>query len=139
MKTAFLLAFCFLTASAAHAAQVGDDFAGWLKDPQFKAKYATLIDKTPIKGAGSWAYKDAKLAPSSAFAGLNANTWVQLSTCAVPKTACRANHIDVFYDPKNQQMFAYLTLGNHVGWIGKPMSSEQKFFSPYLTAKTIPR
>lgn len=124
MKKALLISAWVWAASAAQAAQAGDDFAAWLKDAQFKEKHTQLIDKTPVKGAGSWAYKDAKIAPSTAFAGLNANTWVQLSTCATLKTACRANHIDVFYDPKNQQMFAYLTLGNHVGWIGKPMFTE---------------
>lgn len=130
----FYLSFIVCTLQAAH---VGDTFAQWLKDPVFKAKYAKLVENSPIVSQNSWLFKDAKLQVSQSFKGQNDNTWVHTSTCSTEKSACRFNHIDIFYDVNNQQIFAYLTLGNRVGWMGKPTPLEKAFFTPYLTAKTI--
>lgn len=137
MKRVWLL-FVFTMISSANSAQTGDRFAAWIQTPDFKAKYTALLNKTPISGDNSWAYKDANLGLSTTFAGQTANAWIHTSTCATT-TACAANHIDVFYDPKNQRLFAYLTLGNRVGWMGKPLPSEQAFFTPHLTAKSLSR
>jgi hypothetical protein len=137
-----LLASLTLAAQTAHAApKAGDSAAAWFKDPAFKKLYAKALGKSPANRNNSWVYKDIRIAPSKSISGQNANTWIQLSTCAsTDKAQCRANHIDVFYDAENQELFAYLTLGSRVGWMGNargPTSLEQKFFTPYLTAKEI--
>jgi hypothetical protein len=137
-----LLSYLSLATFAAHSApQAGDAVASWLKDPAFKKLYVQALGKSPANRNNSWVYKDIRIAPSKAIVGQNANTWVHLSTCAsTDKAQCRVNHIDVFYDAENQELFAYLTLGSRVGWMGNargPTSLEQKFFTPYLTAKEI--
>jgi hypothetical protein len=123
-------------------AQIGDPVGVWLKDPAFKKLYIKALGKSPVTHSNSWAHKDIGLAPSQAFVGQNANTWIRLSTCSnnITKRFCRLNHIDIFYDVENQQLFAYLRLGGRVGWIGNeriPTSLEQKFFQPLLTADAL--
>jgi hypothetical protein len=131
-----------LATSVAQAApKPGDAAVNYFKDPAFKKLYAKALGKSPGNSKNSWVYKDIRIAPSTVIAGQNANTWVHLSTCASnDKAQCRVNHIDVFYDAENQELFAYLTLGSRVGWMGNargPTSLEQKIFTPYLTAKEI--
>jgi hypothetical protein len=130
---------CF--AINAHAAQAGDSMAAWLKDPSFKKLYTLSLKNSPAAQGNSWVYKDIGLVKSEAIAGQNANTWIRVSTCASKvKMQCRLNHIEVFYDEVNQELFAFLSLGSRVGWIGGvrgPTSLEQKFFTPLLTAREI--
>jgi hypothetical protein len=141
----FLIALIALLAVAAFPVQAapkaGDSFETWLKDATFKALYSQALANSPVNHKNSWIFKDMGLAPSEAIAGQNANTWVRLSTCASKvKLQCRLNHIQIFYDVANQEFFAFLSIGSHVGWMGatrSPTSLEQKFFTPYLTAKDI--
>ncbi len=126
---------------AERAAKAGDPMATWFKDPSFKKLYAQALANSPANHRNSWIYKDIGLTASEAIAGQNANTWIRMSTCASKqKTPCRLNHIEVFYDPVNQELYAFLTMGSRVGWIGGvrgPTSLEQKFFTPLLTAREI--
>ena len=142
-----LACFCALTAPLAQAnktakpTQAGDPMSVWLKDAAFKKLYTAALKTSPAGHSNSWVYKDIGLAKSQALAGQNGNTWIKLATCASKlKTQCRSNHIDVFYDAQNQELFAYLTLGSRVGWMGNvrgPTSLEQKFFTPLLTARDL--
>ena len=139
LKIAFIVGA--LVSFGTHAAVAGDPMAAWLKDTAFKKLYSQALGKSPASHKGSWAYKDIGIAPSKAIAGQNANTWVLLTTCASKTPAsCRASYIDVFYDAENKELFAYVTLGNRVGWIGNdrpPTSLEQNFFTSHLTAKKL--
>jgi hypothetical protein len=141
MKRLLIIIALTCSAFAAQAAQVGDPMARWLKDPAFKKLYSQALANSPANHTNSWVYKDAQLGASVQIPGQNANQWVRVATCASRlKTQCRLNHIEVFYDAVNQELYAYLTLGSRVGWIGGvrgPTSLEQKFFTPYLTAKEI--
>lgn len=137
-----LAALATLATSAVRAAPAaGDAVSMWLKNAEFKKLYSKALAKSPVNHSKSWVYQDIGLAPSKAIAGQNSNTWVQLTTCGSKTIAiCRSSHIDIFYDVQNQELFAYLSLGNRVGWIGGergPTSLEQKFLTPYLTAKEI--
>jgi hypothetical protein len=137
----WLIALSIISFAAHAAPKAGDPASKYFKDPAFKKLYAQALGKSPANRNNSWVYKDIRIAPSKAIAGQNGNTWMHLSTCAsTSEVQCRANHIDVFYDAENQELFAYLTLGSRVGWMGNargPTSLEQKFFTPYLTAKEI--
>jgi hypothetical protein len=142
MIDVIILCTMFATEAAVSATpQTGDSFASWLKDLRFKALYTEALRHSPANHRDSWVYKDIGLAPSQAIAGQNGNTWVRMSTCSSKEPiACRSNHIDIFYDPQNQELFAFITLGSRVGWVGNvrgPTSLEQRFFTPYLTAKQI--
>ncbi len=141
MRTLVLTLLTFASIATQAAPSAGEPASVWFKDRTFKKLYAQALGKSPANRNNSWVYKDIRLAPSKAIAGQNANTWVHLVTCSsMDKVQCRSNHIDVFYDVENQELFAYLTLGSRVGWMGNargPTSLEQKFFTPYLTAKEI--
>jgi hypothetical protein len=135
------IAALILTSINVHAAKEGDSMAIWLKDPAFKKLYSQALANSPANHKNSWVYKDAQLALSVAIPGQNANTWIRVATCASQqKNQCRLNHIEVFYDAVNQELFAFLTMGSRVGWIGGvrgPTSLEQKFLTPLLTARDI--
>jgi hypothetical protein len=140
MKTLLTLAITVACLNA-QAAQVGDPVATWFKDAGFKKLYRQALKNSPASQSSSWVYKDIGLVKSQATAGQNGNTWIRLATCASKvKMQCRLNHIEIFYDAENQELFAYLTMGSRVGWLGGvrgPTSLEQKFFTPLLTAKAI--
>jgi hypothetical protein len=141
MKRLLFILALTLSTFTARAAQEGDSMAIWLKDPAFKKLYSQALTHSPANHKNSWVYKDAQLGLSVAIPGRNANRWIRVATCASKlKTQCRLNHIEVFYDAVNQELFAYLTMGSRVGWIGGvrgPTSLEQKFFTPLLTARDI--
>jgi hypothetical protein len=138
---AIVVCYALMGLNIAHAAKSGDSFAVWVKTPAFNKLYGKALGKSPVNHPNSWVYRDIGLAKSTSFAGENGNTWTHLITCSSKNAAqCRQNHIDVFYDEQNKELFAYVTLGNRVGWVGSmrsPTSLEQKFFAPYLTAKSI--
>jgi hypothetical protein len=141
MKRWLMVLLAFTAFSVQAAPKAGDSFATWMKDAHFQKMLTLALANSPVNHKNSWVFKDMGLAPSEAIAGQNANTWVRVSTCANKlKLQCRLNHLEIFYDVANQEFFAFLSIGSRVGWMGatrNPTSLEQKFFTPYLTAKEI--